>query len=61
MPNAYGADDFLNTYPTHTVIGVEATNATRLCFYPSTAFIKDGICNAEFNVYIDNIKVQIDN
>lgn len=61
MPNAYGADDFLNTYPTHTVTGVEATNATRLCFYPSTAFIKEGICNAEFNVYIDNIKVQIDN
>lgn len=61
MPNAYGADDFLNTYPTHTVTGVEATHATRLCFYPSTAFIKDGICNAEFNVYIDNIKVQIDN
>lgn len=61
MPNVYGADDFLNTYPTHTVTGVEATNATRLCFYPSTAFNKDGICNAEFNVYIDNIKVQIDN
>ena len=60
MPNAYGADDFLNTYPTHTVTGVEATKTTRLCFYPSTAFIKDGIgINAEFNVYIDNIKVQI--
>lgn len=60
MPNAYGADDFLNTYPTHTVSGVEATKKTRLCFYPSTAFIKEGIgINAEFNVYIDNIKVQI--
>lgn len=62
MPNAYGADDFLNTYPTHVVKGVEATKATRLCFYPSTAFIKEGLgINAEFNVYIDNIKVQIDN
>lgn len=60
MPNAYGADDFLNTYPTHVVKGVEATKATRLCFYPSTAFIKEGLgINAEFNVYIDNIKVQI--
>jgi len=60
MPNAYGADDFLNTYPTHTVTGVEATRTTRLCFYPSTAFIKEGLgINAEFNVYIDNIKVQI--
>lgn len=62
MPNAYGADDFQNTYPTHIVEGVEATNATRLCFYPSTAFIKEGLgINAEFNVYIDNIKVQIVN
>lgn len=61
MPNAYGADDFLNTYPAHTVSGVEATKKTRLCFYPSTAFIKEGIgINAEFNVYIDNIKVQIE-
>lgn len=62
MPNAYGADDFLNTYPTHTVTGVEANRTTRLCFYPSSAFIKEGLgINAEFNVYIDNIKVQIDN
>ena len=60
MPNAYGADDFLNTYPTHTVTGVEANRTTRLCFYPSSAFIKEGLgINAEFNVYIDNIKVQI--
>ena len=60
MPNAYGADDFLNTYPTHTVTGVEANRTTRLCFYPSSAFIKEGLgVNAEFNVYIDNIKVQI--
>lgn len=60
MPNAFGADDFSNQYPTHTAARVEATNKTRLCFYPTTAFAKEGIgVNAEFNVYIDNIKVQI--
>ena len=59
MPNAFGPEDFGNKFPNHVVEGVEATNATRLCFYPSTAFTAGGITNAEFNVYIDNIKVQI--
>ena len=59
MPNAFGPEDFGNKFPNHVVEGVEATNATRLCFYPSTAFTASGITNAEFNVYIDNIKVQI--
>ena len=62
MPNSFGADDFSNNYPTHTVMNVEATCKTRLCFYPTTAFAKEGLgINAEFNVYIDNIKVQIAN
>ena len=60
MPNAYGAEDFSNRYPTHTVTNVDATNKTRLCFYPSTSFAKEGLgINAEFNVYIDNIKISI--
>ena len=60
MPNAFGEDDFSNQYPTHTASRVEATSKTRLCFYPTTAFAKEGLgVNAEFNVYIDNIKVKI--
>ena len=59
MPNAFGAEDFSNNYPEHTAT-VDATSTTRLCFYPTTAFAKEGLgVNAEFNVYIDNIKVQI--
>ena len=60
MPNAFGEDDFSNQYPAHAANKVEATSNTRLCFYPTTAFAKEGLgINAEFNVYIDNIKVQI--
>lgn len=59
MPNAFGAEDFSNNYPMHSAT-VDATSTTRLCFYPTTAFAKEGLgVNAEFNVYIDNIKVQI--
>lgn len=59
MTSAYGPDDFQNTYPTHTVEIGSATKTTRLCFYPSTTFSREGITNAEFNVYLDNIKVSI--
>lgn len=61
MASLYGADDFQNTYPTHTVEIGSATKATRLCFYPSTTFSAGGFTNAEFNVYLDNIKVSIAN
>lgn len=62
MPNSFGNDDFLNSYPTHIVTGVDATSQTRLVFYPTSSFNKEGLgVNAEFNIYIDNIKVQIAN
>ncbi len=61
MASLYGADDFQNTYPTHTVEIGSATKATRLCFYPSTTFSTEGITKAEFNVYLDNIRVSIAN
>ncbi|MBR3792734.1 MAG: hypothetical protein IKK27_02185 [Alistipes sp.] len=61
MASLYGADDFQNTYPTHTVEIGSATKTTRLCFYPSTTFSTGGFSNAEFNVYLDNIRVSIAN
>lgn len=61
MSNQYGADDFNNSYPTHTVETVTTVgSSTRLCFYPSTSYSKLSIAtNAEFNFYIDNIRVSI--
>ena len=58
LSSTYGADSFNSTFPTFEASVSEATSATRLVFY--TIFTGDnGIKNAEFHVYIDNIKVQI--
>ena len=62
MANSYEDNAFQDTYPTHTANVSSATRSTRLCFYPSTTFSGGDIgTNAEFNVYLDNIRVSIAN
>lgn len=59
ITNDYGGSAFSATFPTFDASVTAATSDTRIVFYPiltgGTAFA----CNAELNVYIDNIKVQI--
>ena len=58
LSSEYGADAFNSSFPTFEANVSGATSATRLVFY--IIFTGDnGIKNAEFHVYIDNIKVQI--
>lgn len=60
LSSDYGDDAFNSSFPTYGADISEATSSTRLVFY--TIFTgDDGIKNAEFHVYIDNIKVQIAN
>lgn len=60
MANSYGNNAFQDTYPTHIANVSSATRSTRLCFYPSTTYAEQGLAvNAEFNVYLDNIRVSI--
>lgn len=58
---AVGAEAFNETFPTYTATIKSLQSTSRLCFYPSisteTGLVQTG--NAEGNVYIDNIKVQI--
>jgi hypothetical protein len=59
LSNDYGNEAFTASFPTYEANVSNATSATRLVFY--IIFTGDGgISNAEFNAYIDNIKVQID-
>ena len=59
LSNDYGNEAFTASLPTYEANVSNATSATRLVFY--IIFTGDGgICNAEFNAYIDNIKIQID-
>ena len=58
MSNDYGNEAFTATFPTYEAEISSATSSTRLAFY--VIFTGGGgICNAEFNVYLDNIKIQI--
>ena len=58
IPDGYGNNDFASVFPTYEAEISSATSSTRLAFY--IIFTGDGgICNAEFHVYLDNIKVQI--
>lgn len=57
LQNSVGDNAFGQSFPTYTA-EFEATSQSRICFYP-TIKIVDGTGNAEVNVYIDNIKVQI--
>lgn len=56
--NDYGANAFDQTFDTYSVEVTGAKSISRICFYP-TLTTDSGIGNAEFNVYIDNIKVKI--
>lgn len=59
LSNDYGNEAFTASFPTYEANVSNATSTTRLVFY--IIFTGDGgICNAEFNAYIDNIKIQID-
>lgn len=59
LPDKYEINSFTQTFDTYSTIISSATNATRVCFYPNTSAVIDGIGNEEFFVYLDNIKVQI--
>jgi hypothetical protein len=59
MANDFGADDFGASFPTYESTVSDATSETRLVFYTIFTGGEDFACNAEFNVYIDNIKIQI--
>lgn len=59
LSNDFGNDAFTAAFPTYEANVLNATSATRLVFYIIFTG-SEGICNAEFNAYIDNIKIQID-
>lgn len=59
IENNYGNNAFNDTFPTREAFVMGATSACRLCFYPKANPATDKTGNFEFNVYIDNIKVQI--
>ena len=54
----FGDNDFTATFPTYSAEITGAKSTSRICFYPTLA-TESGIGNAEYNVYIDNIKVKI--
>lgn len=54
----FGDNAFTSTFPTYSLEITGAKSTSRICFYP-TLGTDSGIGNAEFNVYIDNIKVKI--
>lgn len=59
LSNDFGEDSFDSTFPTYEANISNVTSSTRLVFY--VVFTgTNGIYNAEFCSYIDNIKVQID-
>lgn len=57
LQSSVGDNAFGQSFPTYTA-EFDATSQSRICFYPIVKIV-DGIGNAEVNVYIDNIKVQI--
>ena len=60
LGNNFGENAFGSTFPTQTADVSTATQATRLCFYPTINSVESGMAsNAECNVYIDNIRVSI--
>ena len=58
IPNDSGDNAFGNIFPSYSASVLGAGSATRICFYPDYT-AASGTGNAEFNVYIDNIKVKI--
>lgn len=59
MSSNFGKSDFNATFPTYESEISKVTSSTRLVFYTIFSASESLACNAEFNVYIDNIKVQI--
>ena len=59
MMSKYTLDDFGSTFPTYSAEMYEMTNSSRICFYPFTSMVYDGINNNECAIYVDNIKVSI--
>lgn len=60
--SSFGENDFGATFPTYTSLVPGVSSSTRICFYPSFTVESSGSFksgNAEYNVYIDNIKVKI--
>ena len=52
---------FNDTFTTRKAVVYSANSENRLCFYVTYNPSGSGLGNCEFNVYIDNIKVQIAN
>ena len=59
MSNVYGNNAFGATFPTYESAISKVDSTTRLVFYVTFTGSESFACNAEFNVYLDNIKVQI--
>lgn len=59
----YGDNAFNSSYETYSVLATDMTSSSRVCFYPNLFPVSkdDAIAtgNAEFYVYIDNIKISI--
>ncbi len=58
MSSTVGDNAFGQTFPTYST-EFTVTSESRICFYPTISCEDSGISNAEVNVYLDNIKVQI--
>lgn len=61
LPDSYAIDSWTSSFPTKSISVPGVTEAHRLCFYIDTSATHNGIGNEEFFVYLDNIKVSIDN
>ena len=59
MESKYTTNSFGETYPTYTAEMQGMTRGSRICFYPFSSMVYDGINNNECAIYIDNIKVSI--
>lgn len=55
----FGNNAFNDTFPTYESELLNVTSSTRIVFYVIFSGSESMACNAEFNVYLDNIKVQI--
>ncbi len=58
MSSTVGDNAFGQTFPTYST-EFTVTSESRICFYPTLSCEDSGISNAEINVYLDNIRVQI--
>lgn len=58
MSSTVGDNAFGQAFPTYST-EFTVTSESRICFYPTISCEDSGISNAEVNVYLDNIKVQI--